>query len=231
MPSRSSPVEHQLAVTRTARYFTLGDPATARQVWFAIHGYGQLAATFLGHLATLSAPSRLIVAPEALSRFYLSDGRGPPGASWMTKEDRQNEIADYVNYLDQVSDEVRGTCAAGARYLGVGFSQGVATLGRWLDRGAAGLDGCCFWAGTLPPEMDLTRQHPALAGRPVALVVGDRDEYFGRGWLESESRRLASAAAGEVRTFSFAGGHRLDRTVLSSVAGFLEGPSVAAPSP
>jgi predicted esterase len=220
-------LEHHLAVTRSARYFTLGDPARAEHIWFALHGYGQLAATFLGYLATLDNGSRLIVAPEALSRFYLDQGRGPPGASWMTKEDREREITDYVRYLDQVAAEVRARCPAAARSYVLGFSQGVATQGRWLDRGVSSHDAFCFWAGTLPPEMDLGRPHAALAGRRIALAVGHRDEFLSQEWMGTESRRLAGVA-GEVRQFPFHGGHRLDRTVLAGVAAFFEGAPVSA---
>lgn len=216
------PQEHHLAVTRTARYFTLGNPETASHIWFALHGYGQLAEKFIGYLATLAGDSRLIVAPEALSRFYLDQGRGPPGASWMTKEDRDHEIADYVSYLDQVSTEIRSRCSAGVRSYGLGFSQGVATLGRWMDRGQTKHDAYCMWAGTLPQELDLSRPHRALEGRKVALVVGHRDEFLTQDWLGNESRRL-EGIAGEVRQFPFHGGHRLDRTVLADVAAFFEG--------
>jgi predicted esterase len=217
-----TPAEHHLPVTRTARYFTLGDPAKADHVWFALHGYGQLASTFVGYFATLDNGSRLIVAPEALSRFYLNEGNGPPGASWMTKEDREHEITDYVRYLDQVWDAVRSNCRETARSYALGFSQGVATLGRWLDRGAAKPDAFCLWAGTLPQEMALTTPHPALASRRVALVAGNRDKYLRQDWLDHESARMAEAAAGEVRRFPFDGGHRLDRNVLASVAEFFE---------
>ena len=217
------PVEHHIGVNRTARYFTLGNPETATHIWFALHGYGQLAGKFIGYLATLADDSRLIVAPEALSRFYLDQGRGPPGASWMTKEDRDHEITDYVGYLDQLSTAIRARCSSGARSYGLGFSQGVATLGRWMDRGQTKHDAYCMWAGTLPQELDLARPHPALSGRRVALVVGHRDEYLTQDWLATESRRLAGSA-GEVRQFPFHGGHRLDRTVLADVAAFCESP-------
>jgi len=75
----------------------------------------------------------------------------------------------------------------------------------------------------LPQELDLTRPHPALSGRRVALVVGHRDEYLTQDWLGTESRR-PSGVAGEVRQFPFHGGHRLDRTVLAEVAAFCEAP-------
>ena len=214
--------EHHLSVPRTGRYFTLGDPATAQHIWLALHGYGQLAATFLGYLATLATGSRLLVAPEALSRFYLDQGRGPVGASWMTKEDRDHEITDYVRYLDQVSQEVRARCQPGVRSYVLGFSQGVATLGRWLDRGTAKHDAFCFWAGSLPRELDLDKPHPALAGRRIALAVGHRDDFLPQDWMGNEARRLGPLAA-DVRQFPFHGGHRLDRTVLGEIARFFEG--------
>ena len=37
-------VEHHLEVSRTARYWVLGEGTAApREVWFVLHGYGQLA--------------------------------------------------------------------------------------------------------------------------------------------------------------------------------------------
>ena len=40
--------EHHLSVTRTARYFTLGSlDNNTQQVWFVLHGYGQLAQFFI----------------------------------------------------------------------------------------------------------------------------------------------------------------------------------------
>ena len=79
--------EHHFSTPRTARYYTL-DPAEAvREVWFVLHGYGQLAGAFLRHFERLQDGARLFIAPEALSRYYLP-GHQRVGASWMTREDR-----------------------------------------------------------------------------------------------------------------------------------------------
>lgn len=56
--------EHRIAVARTARYFTLG--RAEREVWFVLHGYGQLADRFLRHFDPIDDGTRLIVAPEGL---------------------------------------------------------------------------------------------------------------------------------------------------------------------
>ena len=99
-------MEHQLTVSRTARYHQLGElSAMTRRVWFVAHGYGQLAAYFIRHFAPLTAadPHLVVVAPEGLSRFYLNGTGGRVGATWMTKEDRLAEIEDYVAYLNQLA--------------------------------------------------------------------------------------------------------------------------------
>ena len=83
-----------------------------------MHGLGQLASVFIGYFKTIATPTRLIVAPEALSRHYIpqSGSSGTKdariGATWMTREDRDNEIADYVEYLDAVWRETAAELAA-----------------------------------------------------------------------------------------------------------------------
>ncbi|MDX1494920.1 MAG: hypothetical protein R3253_12705, partial [Longimicrobiales bacterium] len=104
--------EHHLAVTKTARYWTLGDEDGAHDVWFVLHGYKQLARRFLRRFEGIDRRRRLIVAPEGLSRFYVRSGGGRHGAesvvgaSWMTREERLVEIADYVGYLDRLAEVV-----------------------------------------------------------------------------------------------------------------------------
>ena len=133
--------EHHLSVNRTARYFTLGSSSRGvAEVWFACHGYGQLAARFLEKLRVLDDGRRYLVAPEGLSRFYLSESPAERrvGASWMTREDRLAEIDDYVPYLDAVSADVfRSLDRARVTVHALGYSQGAATASRWVAMGKA----------------------------------------------------------------------------------------------
>src|SRR3989442_15736955 len=114
--------EHQFSTSRSARYFTLGSPQHAGDLWFVCHGYGQLAARFLERFHPLEAERRCIVAPEGLSRFYLTESptERRVGASWMTREDRLHEIDDYVRYLDGVYAKF---APRKARVTALGFSQ------------------------------------------------------------------------------------------------------------
>ena len=93
--------QHHLTISRNVRYATLGEVGDElRQVWFVCHGYGQLAHRFLRSFSALDDGSRLVVAPEGLSRYYVDHAERKVGASWMTTEDRLTDIADYVAYLD-----------------------------------------------------------------------------------------------------------------------------------
>ena len=93
--------ENHIKIAKTARYFQLAEIGSEiREVWFVCHGYGQHAGYFLKHFECLNNGGRLIVAPEGLSRFYLDGFYGRIGASWMTREDRLNDIKDYVLFLD-----------------------------------------------------------------------------------------------------------------------------------
>ncbi|NUP96773.1 MAG: hypothetical protein HUU28_11480 [Planctomycetaceae bacterium] len=97
---------HALRVRRTARVEVHGDPRTARETWILVHGYAQVAADMLAECKPLESRERLLVVPEALSRFYRRGSSGPIGASWMTRELREDEIADYVEYLDEVARQL-----------------------------------------------------------------------------------------------------------------------------
>ncbi len=214
--------EHHLQVPRSARYFTLGDagPAT-REVWFVCHGYGQLAGRFLRHFDPLADGSRLVVAPEGLSRFYLGSGAGRNdkiGASWMTREDRLNEIADYIRYLDALHAEILrdlGRNAVRVRLLG--FSQGTATVSRWATLGAVRPDRMILWGGEVPPDLDLVAAADALRRVRLILVAGDQDEYItGKVLARDEGRLREQGIPFETRRFS--GGHELDAGLLQELA-------------
>jgi predicted esterase len=218
--------EHHLVVQRTARYFTVADPAAdTTDLWIVCHGYGQLAETFIASFESIVAPGRLIVAPEGLSRFYTepASSAGSPnravGATWMTREDRESEIVDHVRYLDALVDHIRATRASGSvRLRALGFSQGVATVARWVARGTVRVDELIVWAGAFPEDVDLAAFRERLAGAPVAFVAGSRDLLAS--WASADTHLQRFTAAGiQARLVTFDGGHRLDNATLIALAG------------
>lgn len=211
--------EHHLSVRRTARYFTLGPgAATAREAWFVLHGYGQLAVRFLRHFAPLDDGARSLIAPEGLSRFYAETGRNAKiGASWMTREDRLVEIDDYVRYLDALYDEVLRGAGTAVRVTVLGFSQGTATAARWLAHGNARVSRLILWGGEVPPDLDLAAARERWRNTDVILVVGSEDSYITSKVLARDEQRLREHGI----TFGverFNGGHEIVPDVLERVA-------------
>ena len=225
---------HHLTVPRTARYYTLGDAgAHVSEVWMVCHGYGQLAQPFLASFERVASPTRLIVAPEALSRFYLDRSALPNdqplrvGATWMTREDRDHEIADQVAYLDALHDLVRPAAPAAVRLRVLGFSQGVATVARWLALGRARADELILWAGAFPPDVELTGFARRLGPASVVLVAGARDELASWTAADSQLQRFTDAGV-SARLVAFEGGHRLDDATLDQLAADGEAPARGA---
>jgi len=204
--------EHFLTTSRTARYFTLGSPPPERapggELWFVCHGYGQLAARFLERFQPIEAEQRCIVAPEGLSRFYLSEhpAERRVGASWMTKEDRLHEIDDYVRYLDAVYAKVSRAKHA---VTALGFSQGTATVCRWAALGASRIDRLILWGGEVPPDLDLK----LLRVPRLVLVYGTRDEFFTPKVVAANEARLREHGV-PYELMSFEGGHVIEADTL-----------------
>jgi predicted esterase len=215
---------HTLPTTRTARYYTLGGGGPTEEVWVALHGYGQRADRFLGAFEAVTAPGRIVVAPEALSRFYTDGAHERVGASWMTREDRDAEIADYVAYLDGVLDDARarsGTDETAALTV-LGFSQGATTAARWLALSPhlaarrPRADRLVLWGSGPPHDLDLEDARPWLSAVDLTLVVGDQDAYATPERVAEMETALHEADVPH-RLVRYPGGHRIEPDVLKAL--------------
>jgi len=218
--------QRHLAVRRSARYFLLGEASPdVTDVWFVCHGYGQLASDFVKEFECIADPRRLIVAPEALSRFYLAEGEGfhgpesKIGATWMTREDRETEIADYVAYLDALYDEIfRQVPREKAYVTALGFSQGGATANRWLTRGRARADRLLMWGSLIASDSDLNQAATFFRTVELQIVYGTRDRFADSGMIANYEKLLRENSI-PYKLVTFDGGHRMDRDTLKRLAG------------
>jgi len=202
-----------IRVPRTARYHVLGDAKKAKRIWIVLHGYGQLARYFLNKFEGLGT-DLLIVAPEGLSRFYTDVSHQRVGATWMTREDRDHEIVDHVEYLDALVTEIQHEALPDATVGVLGFSQGVATACRWIMRGTTKVDKIVLWGGQLPPEFE--RQHIAerFAGSHVQLIHGSNDTLVPIAAVEHSQRTFKDAGVRST-VVKYEGGHDLEPVLLA----------------
>jgi predicted esterase len=213
--------EHHLTVARTARYYQLGTlSASTRRVWLVAHGYGQLAAYFIRHFAILTEADpegTVVVAPEGLSRFYLNGTSGRVGASWMTRDDRLSEIADHCAYLEQLTDTLLAQAGPEVELQVLGFSQGTATVSRWLAHSRRRPKHLTLWAGSFPEDIEAAATAALLTELPVALVCGTKDGYVNEARFHEQAALLRRHGA-TVQELQFAGQHELNAEILRELA-------------
>lgn len=251
LPSMNDPTPiavHKLAVTRTARYATAGAEARhAARCWIVFHGYGQRASDFIAPFAESAPADTRIIAPEGLSRFYAQMPRADgshltqTGATWLTRDDRDDELRDALGMLRAVvAQEISAIHAArkqAPQLQVLGFSQGVAMSMRWVvDYAAinrAVIDHVTtsptsphrppppilrhvLWAGSLAHDVADSALRAAWTGTALDVVVGDRDHFATDAYRTAIADRLM-AIGHPATTHQFSGGHRLHTPLLAQL--------------
>jgi len=207
-------IEHSLTVPRTARYYTLGTASGhIKNLWIVCHGYGQLARYFLRHFRVLDDEKTMVVAPEALSRFYLDGFSGRVGATWMTKEDRLSEIEDQAGYLNLLLKEQLRQLPEDVQVTVLGFSQGGATVCRWLATVQPRVHQLILWAASFPEDINFETGKAAFQNLPVAVVYGTQDALITTEALHRKQQLMAQLNI-TPQVYTFAGGHTLDPEIL-----------------
>lgn len=207
-----------------ARYFTAGSlTSTTRQVWIVLHGYGQLAQYFLRKFEPLIQQQIYFIAPEGLSRFYLSEltATGRPdnkvGATWMTRENRLMDIENYIAYLDRIyTNELSGFPDIPVTLFG--FSQGCATVCRWALDGHPKFNRLILWAGLFPPDMDFKKGHDLFVNKETYMVIGEQDPFLSAERME-EFDGLAAKLDIQPVKMTFPGKHELNLPLLQQFGG------------
>jgi len=204
----------RIEVPRSARYLVAGGEEEPRELWVVLHGYSMLAEEGLRWFAPVVTPRRRVVAPEALNRYYTNHELKKVGATWMTREDREAEIRDYVRYLDLVLAELTAELPQPARLEVHGFSQGATTAARWIALGAVRPARLVLWGGGLPPDLALEDARERLNAADLTLVIGDRDKYIDEARIAAESARMTEAGL-RFTLRRFRGGHVVPWTELA----------------
>lgn len=211
--------EH-ITIQRSARIFLLGTSQQIDDLWIVCHGYGQLPGRWLHEFEPIGAAGRLIVAPEGLHRFYLDPTAVPAskrrvGVSWMTREDRETDIKDYVSYLDRVVDHVL-PAGKDVRVRALGFSQGCATVCRWAALGATSLNDLVLWAGEVPYDLDMQPAVQRLRQTRIVLASGTQDDTVPQ-QVQRRNHELLDAAGLSYEVHEYEGGHHLDAALLAAL--------------
>ncbi|TAE77705.1 MAG: phospholipase [Bacteroidetes bacterium] len=204
--------EHHITIAKSARYFTLGKlNEHTKEVWLVLHGYAQLASDFSKPFSVLDNGSRFIVAPEGLNKFYAKGFGGKPAATWMTSEDREVEIADYLNYLNLLCASLQ--IPSHIKFIVLGFSQGVATASRFVHQSNLNVGAFIIYSGDLAAEL-VNPVSAKIKALPITYVTGTKDPLI---TPEKHQQVFDLMHQLNARVVTFEGGHEVKEEALLSL--------------
>jgi len=175
------------------------------------HGYAETAEPMLTQLTAFGDGwSRVSI--QALHRFY--NRSQDVVANWMTRQDRDLEIAANVEYVTSVIRNVQRDYSTDRPIVFVGFSQGVAMA----YRAAVNVEcqGVIALAGDVPPDVvSRARTLP-----PILIGRGNSDRWYTEEKAAADLRTLADA---DVRVVEhvFEGGHAWGASFVIAARDFL----------
>jgi len=193
--------EHHLETSVSGRYLVeVPDADGPFPLLAGFHGYGQTAEDELELLRKIPCSEPFVLCSiEALHLFINS--KGQPGASWMTRRDRELRIAENVRYVDAVIGRVMAELPVDGRLVLHGFSQGAGMACRAAVLGRHAVSAVMLLGGDIPPELnDLARMCTVHLGR------GERDRLYRQERFESDCERLREAGI-DPTVCEYAGDH------------------------
>ena len=213
--------KHEITVDKTARYYMLEPKGEPRAVVFAIHGYRQQAQFFIKQFQVLANTGVRVVAPEGLHRFYIEGYSGRVGASWMTKEDRETDITDYLAYLNRLYGALKPNIGELPVHL-LGFSQGGATACRWLGASDIPFKSLLLYASVFPNDFDFNLHRNRLSNVKQAIAFGDTDQFASEEIISQKMSWLESKNVSPTM-IRYSGGHEIYDSVLRDMWDFAKG--------
>jgi len=206
--------EHRFYYRRQGRCF-LGPSPSAKEERLVVllHGYGQQPKAFLEELLPAQGTRDQFLVPEGLHRFYLQGSKGTVGSSWMTREDREADIADYVRMLEELCTPFWEEKPY-RQLLLFAFSQGVATAYRWLCETKLPFGYFIAWAGSIPPDLNYRHCLALLPpGLGIELVRGTEDRLVKEEDMQAHATVLRDHSL-QPTLRHFSGRHRVEVDLL-----------------
>jgi predicted esterase len=209
-------VQKEVTYLATNTYLSLNNlTASTKNIWMAFHGIGYLSRYFTGHFKILDPVENYILAPQAPSKYYLNGQYKHVGASWLTRENTEAEIANVLRYVNEVYNTE--AAASSCNLLVFGFSQGVSVATRWVARSKISCRQLILYAGGIPRELQSADFEYLPDTTRVTMVVGDKDEYLDRNKQTLERDRAESLFGARLRFKSFHGGHEMKDNVIKGL--------------
>lgn len=128
----------------------------------------------------------------------------------MTKEDRENEINDYISYLEKLFDEIsRNFDIKNKKASILGFSQGVHTAIRWLLESKNIFDKLILYSSGLPTDTGFEMLNIKSNDTRIYYVRGLHDEIISKEDFKTSVGNLEKNCV-RYKEIVFEGRHTVD---------------------
>ena len=212
-------MKKQISITKTHKYSQLGECSkNTDTVWIVLHGYGMLSEFFIKKFECILNDSAVVIAPEGSNRFYLENNYYRVGASWMTKLDKEKDIEDNISFIQtlylNIVDEIGHN---NFKLNTLGFSQGGATLVRWIMSNSINIDSLILWGSDIPKDCLIEEKKSRWNSIDVKLVIGNQDEY-----INEENKQkvidLINSYGLKYELVEYEGSHKIIEKELEKIA-------------
>ena len=206
----------KIQTSKSARYFQIGKiNSKTKNIWIVLHGYGMLPEYFIKKFQCIYNKETVIIAPEALNKFYLKDDYSRVGSSWMTKLERDEDIQDNINFLNSIYESIKLN-GHDINLNILGFSQGGPTATRWIINNKFKLNSLILWGCDVPNDCLTGNFKSRWDDFRLIFIIGNTDEYISEEKIKKEREKLNEYGL-DYEFYSFDGGHTIDEPLLKKL--------------
>lgn len=197
-----------------APYYKLGEVgAKSHNIWVIFHGYGQLVEDFVAHFKEIDLDENILIFPQGLSKFYLKGVSNKIGTSWMTSHDRDLDISNYINYLNEIFDhEIKAHLPRLKLHL-LGFSQGGHTVSRWISQSKIKYKRLILWGTSLAYEIGKQEIESSFSSGLNEVIIGSNDRFIDQQKLTKVKKRYEKIGF-KYSLQEYEGGHDIYPEIL-----------------
>ncbi|MCF6223262.1 MAG: esterase [Flavobacteriaceae bacterium] len=208
--------EKKVSYNSINSYATLNTlTAGTKNVWFVCHGIGYLSKYFLRYFKDLNKTENYIIAPQAQSKYYLGSAYKHVGASWLTKENTEQEIENVVHYFDAVLKQEN--LSKNISFIVLGYSQGVSVAMRYVAKRRLKCDQLILLSGGIPNELKASDFEFLRGKTKVTLAYGDQDEYLTNKIMIDQKKRFYDLFDKDSKIICFKGKHEVKKELINKL--------------
>ena len=210
-----SKIEKELTYKTVNTYSTLNQLTyKTKYIWFVCHGMGYLSRYFLKYFEGLNSEDHYIIAPQAPSKYYLDAKFKHVGASWLTRENTNQETENIISYFDAVFKAEN--LPIDKKLIVMGYSQGVSVAMRYMAKRQLQAKVLIIHSGGIPNELS-TDDFRYFLGE-VKLIYGTNDEYLDSNRIKTEQQKARSLFGERPEIIPFEGKHEVNVKLLTQLS-------------